>query len=132
MAKHRSAAVSLTIVPIVAAAFLAGCGEEEEQETAYCVDENQQVIDNSNCDREYDGVGGGGFFWFFVGSSFGRGLGPGSRITGIPGDRVRASDRAALARRGGFGSRARSGGVGRSSGTRSSGGGGFFGRSGGG
>ena len=130
MPSHRSAAVKLTVVPILAAAFLAGCGEEEEQETAYCVDANETVVDNSNCDDESDRGGGGGFIWFFAGASLGRGFGPGSRVTGLPGDRVRASDRAGLARRGGFGSRARSTGVGRGAG--SSGGGGFFGRSGGG
>lgn len=54
MPRYRSKAVSLTVVPIVAAAFLAGCGEEEEQETAYCVDENEQVVDNSQCDDDYD------------------------------------------------------------------------------
>lgn len=115
MASHRSKAVKLTVVPIVAAAFLAGCGEEEEQETAYCVDETETVVDNSRCDDEYDrgSGGGGGFIWFFAGASLGRGFGPGSRVSGLPGDRVRASDRASLARRGGFGSSARSGGVGR-------------------
>lgn len=127
MSKYRSASVKLSVVPIVAAAFLAGCGEDEE-ETAYCVDANETVVDNSQCDDEYDRGGGGGFIWFFAGA--GRGFGPGSRVTGVPGDRVRASDRAALARRGGFGSRARSSGVGRGSG--SSGGSGFSGRSGGG
>jgi len=131
MARRRSTAVRLTVVPVLAAAFLAGCGEEEE-ETAYCVDGTDTVVENQNCDREYDqgGGGGGGFFWFFAGAGLGRGFGPGSRVGGLQGDRVRASDRSALARRGGFGSRARSGGVGR--GTGSPGAGGFGGRSGGG
>ncbi len=127
---YKSKSLKLSVVPVVAAAFLAGCGEEEEQETAYCVDENEMVVDNSQCDDEYDrGGGGGGFFWFFAGGSIGRGLGPGSRVGGLQGDRIRASDRAALANRGGFGSRARSTGVGRGAGSSSSG---FSGRSGGG
>lgn len=120
MASHRSASVKLTVVPILAAAFLAsGCGEDEEQ--AYCVDDTDTVVQNEECDREYDrgsGVGGGGFFWLFVGG--GRGFGLGNRVTG-GGERIRASDRSALARRGGFGSRARSGGVGRGTGAFSSG-----------
>ena len=108
MASHRSKAVKLTVVPILAAAFLAGCGDDEE--TAYCVDANDTVVDNEQCDDESDRGGGGGFFWFFAGG--GRSYGRGSRISG-PGDRIRASDRSALAKRGGFGSSARSGGVGR-------------------
>ena len=130
MARHRSSAVKLTVVPVLAAAFLAGCGEEEE-ETAYCVDATETVVENENCDREYDRGGGGGFFWFFAGAGLGRGFRPGSRVAGLPGSRVGAGDRAALAQRGGFGSRSRSGGVGRGTG-RTIGGGGFFGRSGGG
>lgn len=118
MASHRSKAVKLTVVPIVAAAFLAGCGGDDDQETAYCVDANDTVVDNAQCDNETDGGGGNGFFWFFAGG--GRSYGRGSRISGA-GDRIRASDRAGLARRGGFGSSARSGGVGRG-GSGSSGG----------
>ncbi len=113
MAGHRSKAVKLTVVPILAAAFLAGCGEDDK-ETAYCVNGDDKVVDNSQCDNESDGFGGGGFFWFFAGG--GRGYGQGSRVSG-PGDRIRASDRAGLARRGGFGSSARSGGVGRGGGS---------------
>ena len=118
MAKRTSASVKLTVVPMLAAAFLAGCGEDEK-ETAYCVDGSDKVVDNERCDDESDGVGGGGFFWFFAGG--GRGYGLGSRVSG-PGDRIRASDRGALARRGGFGSSARSGGVGRGGGSSSGGG----------
>ncbi len=126
MAKRTSKTVKLTVVPILAAAFLAGCGEDEE-ETAYCVDATDTVVENENCDDEYDRGGGGGFFWFFAGG--GRGYGLGNRVSGA-GDRIRASDRAALARRGGFGSSARSGGVGRGGGGGgSSGGSGFSGGS---
>lgn len=112
MAKRTSRSVKLTVVPILAAAYLAGCGEDDE-ETAYCVDGSDTVVENQNCDDESDRGGGGGFFWFFAGG--GRGYGLGNRVSG-PGDRIRASDRAGLARRGGFGSSARSGGVGRGGG----------------
>jgi hypothetical protein len=120
--KHASSAVKLSVVPILAAGFLTGCGDDEQ--TAYCVDENQQVIENRYCDDD-DGFGGGGFFWFFVGSSVGRGYVAGDRITGVKGERIRASDKAALAKRGGFGATGRSnsspGSVGRVS-SRSGGG----------
>jgi hypothetical protein len=106
---RSSTAVRLTIVPLLAASFLAGCGDDEE--TAYCVDENDEVVENRYCDDEYDGqTSSGAFFWYFgaAGSSIARG----TRVSG--GDRVRASDRAALAQRGGFGSGSRSGGTGKS------------------
>lgn len=111
MGSHRSKAVRLTVVPVVAAAFLAGCGEDDE-ETAYCVDANDMVVENENCDDDYD-RGSGGFIWFFAGG--GRSYGLGNRVSGA-GTRIRASDRAALASRGGFGSSARSTGVGRGAG----------------
>ncbi len=116
-AKRTSKSVRLTVVPILAAAFLAGCGEDDD-ETAYCVDGSDAVVENENCDDEYDRGGGGGFFWFFAGG--GRGYGLGNRVSG-GGERIRASDRAALARRGCFGSSARSGGVGRGGSSGSSG-----------
>jgi hypothetical protein len=116
---RSSTAVRLTIVPLLAASFLAGCGDDEE--TAYCVDENDEVVENRYCDDEYNGVAGAGaFFWYFGAS--GSNIARGTRVSG--GDRVSASDRAALAQRGGFGSRSSSGGVGKSfSSGRSSGGG---------
>ena len=109
----RSKSVTLAVVPLLAAAFLAGCGGEEE--TAYCVDQSNRVTDNVHCDR----ANNPGFFWFFGAAGLGRGsIAP-------PGERINSTDRAALARRGGFGSSARSGGVGRPTG-RTIGGGGFF------
>jgi hypothetical protein len=99
----RSKSVTLVVVPLLAAAFLAGCGEDE---TAYCVDQDNRVTDNSYCDR----ADNPGFFWFFGGPGLGRGSFAGS------GDRISSTDTAALARRGGFGSSARSGGIGRATG----------------
>jgi hypothetical protein len=109
----RSKSVKLVVVPLLAASFVAGCGGDKE--TAYCVDQNNKVTDNEYCDRGNNA----GYFWFFGGPGLGRGS-----IAGA-GDRINSTDKAALARRGGFGSSARSGGVGRPTG-RSSGGGGFF------
>ena len=120
--RHSSTAVRLTIVPLLAASFLAGCGDDEE--TAYCVDENDEVVENRYCDDEYDGNSSAGvFFWYF--GAGGTNITRGTRVSG--GERISASDRAALARRGGFG--ARSSGSGSSIGKSSSTGGG---RSGGG
>jgi hypothetical protein len=111
MARRCSKAVGLGIVPVLAASFLAGCAEEEE--TAYCVDENDRVVENRYCEEEGDrgGVGVVPFFWYF-----GTGGATYTRGQTVPGggERIRASDRAALARRGGFGTRSSSpDGVGR-------------------
>lgn len=108
----RSRSVKLAVVPLLAAAFLSGCGDEDE--TAYCVDESNRVTDDVRCDR----ANNPGFFWFFGAPGLGRGS-----IAGA-GERINSTDRAALARRGGFGSSARSGGVGRPTGRTI--GGGFF------
>ena len=106
---HSSTAVRLSIVPLLAASFLAGCGDDEE--TAYCVDENDEVVENRYCDDEYDGTSNAGVFFWYFGAS-GSNIRRGQRVSG--GERVSASDRAALAKRGGFGSRSSSGGVGKS------------------
>jgi hypothetical protein len=110
MRRRSSQAVALTVVPLLAASFLAGCGDDEE--TAYCVDENDEVVENRYCDDEYDGITpGGAFFWYFVGSSVGN-VTRGTKLSG--GERISAADRAALARRGGFGaSNTRRGAVGK-------------------
>ena len=111
----RSKSVNLVVVPLLAAAFLSGCGGEKE--TAYCVDQENKVTDNENCDR----ANNSGFFWFFGAAGLGRGS-----IAGA-GERINSTDKAALARRGGFGSSAKSGGVGRATGKTI--GGGFSGGS---
>ena len=108
----RSKSVKLAVVPMLAAAFLGGCGGEEE--TAYCVDENDRVVENRHCERGDNSS----FFWFFGAPGLTRGSFAG------PGERINSTDKAALARRGGFGSSARPGGIGRPTG-RTIGGGGF-------
>jgi len=117
---RSSTAVRLSIVPLLAASFLAGCGDDEE--TAYCVDENDEVVENRYCDDEYDGHSNAGVFFWYFGAS-GSAIRRGQRVSG--GERVSASDRAALAKRGGFGSGSRSsGGVGKSFGGSGGSGGG--------
>ena len=121
---HRSKAVPLLALPVLAVAFTA-CGDDDE--SAYCVDENDQVVENRYCDDEaYAGNGGGGgaFFWFYGGSPVsGSRYTTGTKLKG--GDKVAASNVAENARRGGFGASGRTGasGVGRSvASSRSSGG----------
>ena len=120
--RHRSRNVSLVALPVLALAF-AACGEDE---TAYCVDQSDRIVENRYCDDEaYAGNGGGGaFFWFYGGSPVrGSSYATGTKLKG--GDKVAASNVAENARRGGFGSSGKSGasGVGRAvSSSRSSGG----------
>jgi len=98
--RHRSRAVPLLAVPVLALAF-AGCGDEDE--AAYCVDQNDQIVENRYCDDDaYDGNNSGAFFWYYGGRAAGGRFVPGTRISG--GDRVAASNVAENARRGGFGS----------------------------
>jgi hypothetical protein len=108
----RSKSVNLVVVPLLATAFLAGCGGEKE--TAYCVDQFNTVTDNRECDN-----GSSSHFWYFGSPGLRRGSFAGA------GERINASDKAALARRGGFGSSSSAGGVGRTTG-KTIGGGGFF------
>ena len=107
--KRMSQAVTLGAVVPLAVAF-AGCSDDDAEETAYCVNEQEQVVENRYCDDD-DG-GGGGFIWFFYAG--GGGFVRGDTVRGTPGDRVSTANRSELARRGVLGSTARSGGVGRS------------------
>ena len=110
---------------VIALSGLAACGSDDD--SAYCVDQNDQIVENRYCDDEaYAGNGGGGgaFFWFYGGSPVsGRSYATGTKLKG--GDRVAASNVAENARRGGFGSSSRStaaSGVGRSVASHSGGG----------
>jgi hypothetical protein len=102
--------VALVAVPVLALAF-AGCGGDDE--TAYCVDEQDRIVENRYCDEDArDGNPAGAFFWYYGGSLAGGRLAPGTKITG--GDRVAASNVQENIRRGGFGSSStRASGVGR-------------------
>ena len=109
--RRRSRDVALVAVPVLALAFTA-CGGGDD--TAYCVDQNDRIVENRQCDD--DAVhGGSSFFWLYGGSLIGGGRAvPGTRVSG--GDRVAASNIAENARRGGFGSsgsRSSASGVGR-------------------
>jgi hypothetical protein len=119
--RRRSRDVALVAVPVLALAFSA-CGGDEE--TAYCVDESDRVVENQYCDDEATDSDGhaGVFFWYYGGSVAGGKLVKGAKLKG--GDRVAASNVAENARRGGFGSNSKSAssGVGRVA-TSNSGGG---------
>lgn len=108
----RSKNVNLVVVPLIAAAFLSGCGGEDE--VAYCVDESNRVVENRECERGTSP----GHFWFFGAAGLGRGS------FAPAGERINSTDKAALAKRGGFGKSAQPGGVGRATGKTT--GGGFF------
>jgi hypothetical protein len=118
--RRRSRNVALVAVPVLALAFSA-CGDDDD--TAYCVDESDRIVENQSCDEDANrgsSGGGGAFFWYYGGGG-GR-LTPGTRLKG--GDRVAASNIAENARRGGFGSGSKpsASGVGRSSSSGSGGG----------
>lgn len=100
----RSKAVNLAIVPLLAAAF-AACGSSEE-EVAYCVDKNDEVVENRSCDGS-----NGSFFWFYGAAGLARGA-------SVPagGERINSTNTAAVAQRGGFGATATDSGVGRPTG----------------
>ena len=117
----RSRDVALVAVPVLALAFTA-CGGDDD--TAYCVDQNDQIVENQYCDD--DAINGGSsFFWLYGGSLVnGNRYATGQRLKG--GDRVAASNIAENARRGGFGSssgsKSSASGVGRAAASHSGGG----------
>jgi hypothetical protein len=102
--KRRSKAVVLGTLPLMAA-LVTGCGEEE---TAYCVNPQNEVVDNRYCGDDDDG--GFGYFMFYDARPVGGGpVRKGVRVTGSPKNRIPASNKSAIASRGGFGSSAKSG-----------------------
>ena len=69
------AALTTTVLTTAATGFMAGCGvggDEEEEQVAYCTDENGEIVDEDYCDDGYNGPGAG-FFFLYLGG-FGRGL----------------------------------------------------------
>lgn len=103
---------SIVAVPVLALAFI-GCGDDQADETAYCIDQNDQVVQNRYCENVPSGDLGSGYIWFY--DTSGSRYHAGSRISrSAGGERIPAGNKAAVTSRGGFGSSARSsGGVGR-------------------
>ena len=92
----KSKVVTLGAVGALGAAFT-GCGDDER---AYCLDQNEQVVENRYCDDDDRGS----YVWFFGTGSYARG----QSLRGVSGDRVSSADKAALASRNGFGSTGKS------------------------
>ena len=90
-------ALTTTVLATAATGFLAGCGSEEEEQVAYCTDENGEIVDEDYCDDDYRG-GGGGLFFLYLGA-FRPGLPVGS-VLPAGGTRVDPRDTAARQRYG--------------------------------
>ncbi len=94
-------ALTTTVLATAATGFMAGCGadeeEQEQEQRAYCVDENNEIVDDDYCDDDYRGPGAGLFFLYLGG--FGPRLPVG---TALPpgGTRVDPRDTAARQRAG--------------------------------
>ncbi|MDO9355580.1 MAG: hypothetical protein Q7T55_17900 [Solirubrobacteraceae bacterium] len=117
MAKRSSKTVTLGVLPVLATAFLASCGDDDE--TAYCTDVNNVVVENNYCDDDFNN---GGYYWAFIGGGSSKSYVKGSKITKSV-SKIAASNKSALSAKGGFGSKSSSSGVGRASASSHSGGG---------
>lgn len=62
-------ALTTTVLTTAATGFLAGCGTEEEQQeqVAYCTNEEGEIVDEELCDDDYRGPGAGFFFLYLGG-----------------------------------------------------------------
>lgn len=78
---------------ILASGTLTGCGAQEET-VVYCVDENDEVVDENLCDQDSGSTSGGGFFFFMAGN-YGSGLQPGTKLDRSAGSRFSPTDTAA-------------------------------------
>ena len=93
------AALTTTVLTTAATGFMAGCGvggEEEDEQVAYCTDENGEIVDEDLCDD--DRGGGGGLFFLYLG-----GFRPGLPVgTVLPrgGTRINPADTVARQRAG--------------------------------
>ena len=94
------AALTTTALATAATGFLAGCGAggEDDEQVAYCTDENGEIVDDDYCDDSYRGPGAGLFFLYLGGFRSGLPVGTqlppgGTRID--PGD-SQARQRAGL------------------------------------
>ncbi len=117
-------ALTTTVLATAATGFLTACGSDDDEQRAYCVDEDGKTVDDRYCD---DGYHGPGLFFFYLGG-FRPGLPLGSVLTG--GTRVDPRDTVARQRAGLPGTGKVSGGT-RVSGGIGSGSGGRVGGTGG-
>ena len=91
------AAFTTTVLATAATGFLAGCGTDEEEQVAYCTNENGEIVDDDFCDDDYAGPGAGLFFLYLGG--FRTGLPVGTRLPS-GGTRIDPTDTAARQRAG--------------------------------
>jgi hypothetical protein len=95
------AALTTTVLTTAATGFMAGCGvgadEEEEEQVAYCTDENGEIVDEDYCDDDYRGPGAGLFFLYL--GAFRPGL-PVGTVLPRGGTRINPTDTAARQRAG--------------------------------
>jgi hypothetical protein len=97
------AALTTTVLTTAATGFMAGCAvggqEEDEDQVAYCTDENGEIVDEDLCDEDRaGGFGGGGLFFLYLG-----GFRPGLPVgTVLPrgGTRINPADTVARQRAG--------------------------------
>ncbi|SFP57776.1 hypothetical protein SAMN05660464_3539 [Geodermatophilus dictyosporus] len=90
-------ALTTTVLATAATGFLAGCGtEDEEEQVAYCTNEDGEIVDDDYCDDDYRG--GGGLFFLYLGA-FRPGL-PVGTVLPAGGTRVNPADSAARQRYG--------------------------------
>jgi hypothetical protein len=87
------------VLTTAATGFMAGCGGggQDEEQVAYCTDENGEIVDEDLCDDDRGG-GGGGLFFLYLG-----GFRPGLPVgTVLPrgGTRIDPRDSAARQRAG--------------------------------
>ena len=90
-------ALTTTVLATAATGFLAGCGtdDDEQEQVAYCTDEDGEIVDDDFCD---DGYRGGGLFFLYLGG-FGRGL-PVGTVLPRGGTRINPTDTTARQRAG--------------------------------
>src|ERR687889_1149251 len=92
------AALTTTVLATAATGFMAGCGAggEDDEQVAYCTDENGEIVDEDLCDD--DRGGGGGLFFLYLGG-FRPGL-PVGTVLPSGGTRISPTDTAARQRAG--------------------------------
>jgi hypothetical protein len=92
------AALTTTVLTTAATGFMAGCGVGgDEDQVAYCTDEDGKVVDDEFCDDGYNGPGAG-FFFLYLGG-FRSGL-PVGTVLPSGGTRINPTDTAARQRAG--------------------------------
>ena len=102
-------ALTTTVLATAASGFTAGCAlDTEEEQRAYCVDEDGEIVDDDYCDDDYRGPGAG-FFFLYLGG-FRSGL-PVGTVLPSGGTRIDPRDSAARERAGLPGSGRVSGGT---------------------